>query len=306
MNIQEALNIIKQSPNYKILERITLDYIPDNIETPYSLYLDTETTGLDVNNDKVISLSFLKIYQDDNKIIGFGKPVTYYNDPSIPIPKEITQLTNITDDMVRNKAIPVKDIEGIITGAELIIAHNAEFDRQFLEKIMPYLKETTWGCSFKDIPWKEMGFNNAKLEFIASKSDVFYDAHNSESDIIAGAYLINNHNYNNKTGFQMIQEESFKNHYIIKTFNTPFASKDSLKTLGCFWIPEEKTWAITANEENYEQIKNTVLEIYKHYRANPLTCQTYIVRPEHRFSSIEKYGERTQTFPLTPAPEMIV
>lgn len=53
--------------------------------------------------------------------------------PSAPNPSEITRLTGITDEMVAGQMIDLHQLHAIIEPADLIIAHNAGFDRQFCE-----------------------------------------------------------------------------------------------------------------------------------------------------------------------------
>ncbi|MBP2562293.1 DNA polymerase III epsilon subunit-like protein [Neorhizobium galegae] len=53
--------------------------------------------------------------------------------PSGPLPAEITRLTGITDDMVAGEVIDKVALRSLIDPADLIIAHNAGFDRPFCE-----------------------------------------------------------------------------------------------------------------------------------------------------------------------------
>ncbi len=49
--------------------------------------------------------------------------------PGIPIPEYITKLTGISDDIVRGQKIEEDAVAHYLQGVDLIIAHNAQFDR---------------------------------------------------------------------------------------------------------------------------------------------------------------------------------
>lgn len=90
---------------------------------------DTETTGLKDQFDKIIEIGALKVID--------GEIVAEYNvliNPEIPIPEIITNITGITDDMIKTQ----KTIEEVLPEfLEFIedlplIAHNAPFDMGFI------------------------------------------------------------------------------------------------------------------------------------------------------------------------------
>ncbi|HZG84360.1 PolC-type DNA polymerase III [Paenibacillus sp.] len=95
----------------------------------YVVY-DVETTGLSVVNNKIIELAGVKMV--DGKVVD---EFATFIDPHEKIPYNITQLTNITDDMVagapeESEIIP-KFVEWV--GDAVLVAHNARFDTGFLQ-----------------------------------------------------------------------------------------------------------------------------------------------------------------------------
>ncbi|WP_423827828.1 exonuclease domain-containing protein [Sinorhizobium meliloti] len=96
--------------------------------------VDTETTGLDHRKDEVIEIGAVAFTFDDEGDIGdvtglFGG----LQKPTVPIPPEITRLTEITDEMVAGQMIDVGLLGALIDPADVVIAHNARFDRPFCE-----------------------------------------------------------------------------------------------------------------------------------------------------------------------------
>ncbi len=102
-------------------------------ETTYVVF-DTETTGFNAGgDDQMIEIGAVKIC-DGNIIDRFDELI----DPKRPIPKKITELTCITDEMVKGK-----DSEEEVTKRFLewagdlpMVAHNAKFDISFIEMAM--------------------------------------------------------------------------------------------------------------------------------------------------------------------------
>jgi DNA polymerase III subunit epsilon len=73
-------------------------------------------------------------------------------DPGRPIPPESTAIHGITDDMVKGQRFDDAAVASLLDGVALVIAHNATFDRPFLEARFPLFEHLHWGCSIRDIP----------------------------------------------------------------------------------------------------------------------------------------------------------
>lgn len=63
----------------------------------------------------------------------------------------------------------------VVESSEVIIAHNAAFDRAFFMKRYANLSHQLWGCSVKDIGWCGLGFESFKLEYLLLKSGYLYE-----------------------------------------------------------------------------------------------------------------------------------
>ncbi len=124
------------------------------------IFLDTETTGDAPYRDKIIELSAIKV-QGAEILDSFDELI----DPGIAIPEISTQITGITQDMVRGKPkfeqVADKFLEFL--GDAIIVAHNADFDRQFVNhELMMAGKPTlnnaqfcTWKLSKRILPKQE-------------------------------------------------------------------------------------------------------------------------------------------------------
>ena len=99
------------------------------IEEEIYVVFDIETTGLDPFKDKIIEIGAVKLQGKD--IID---KFSVFINPEISIPKEIVDLTKITDEMVKNS----EKIETILPKFlefckdTTVVAHNAKFDVGFI------------------------------------------------------------------------------------------------------------------------------------------------------------------------------
>lgn len=93
--------------------------------------IDTETTGLDFKSCELIEVAAARLR---------GREIVDTMDlfvrPSSPIPSEIVAITGITDEMVADADDAVKVTKAFreFAGDTPLIAHNAAFDRHFMEK----------------------------------------------------------------------------------------------------------------------------------------------------------------------------
>ena len=84
-----------------------------NLKNPL-VFFDLETTGINITTDRIVEISYLKIYPNGKEV-----STTYLVNPERPIPAEVTAIHKITDEMVKDKPtfkelakIIAKDIEG--------------------------------------------------------------------------------------------------------------------------------------------------------------------------------------------------
>jgi DNA polymerase-3 subunit epsilon len=105
--------------------------------------------------------------------------------PNVPIPAEITRLTGITDQMVAGQMIDMELLSSLIEPADLVIAHNAGFDRPFCEAFSPLFANKAWACSNSEIDWSSRGFEGTKLGYLIGQAGFFRDGHRAVDDCFA-------------------------------------------------------------------------------------------------------------------------
>ena len=101
-----------------------------NLRDEYVVF-DLETTGFSSENDKIIEIGAVRV--KNGKIC--EKYSTFVN-PERKIPERITELTSITDDMVKDAPIIEKVLPEFLEfiGDNALVAHNAGFDHGFIRQ----------------------------------------------------------------------------------------------------------------------------------------------------------------------------
>jgi DNA polymerase-3 subunit epsilon len=238
---------LSQHPDFRVLRRLQprTDYGPLNGQTTRRvIVLDTETTGLDARNEKVIELAMLSVLVDTATGQPVG-PVTLYEsfeDPGKPIPPQITEITGIDDSMVQGQRIDDAAVSALVEQADLIVAHNAGFDRPFVEARWPVFARKAWNCSFAGIDWKKEGSGSAKLEFLASERGWFYDAHRAQVDCHALLQVLSSPLSDRQTGLSRLLNGAGQTRYKLRATGAPFEAKDKLKSRGYRWDGEGRVW----------------------------------------------------------------
>ena len=246
---EAAAALLSQHPDYRVLRRLVprLDFGHWQGQATHRLIvLDTETTGLDPRQDRIIELALLSVRIDLASGLPVG-PVTVYEsfeDPGRPITAAITQITGIDDSMVRGQRIDEATVSELVAQADLIVAHNAGFDRPFVEARLPVFADKPWACSFAGIDWKQAGSGSAKLEFLACERGWFYDAHRAQVDCHALLQVLATPLPDGQTGLARLWSGIDQTHYRLRATGAPFEAKDSLKARGYRWDSEARVWWI--------------------------------------------------------------
>lgn len=256
MTPEAMAQALDEHPDYKVLRRLVTKQefhpsAPGQV-LQRGVVLDTETTGLDAQADQVIELGMI-VFEFDPELGTIHRVLEVFDeleDPLRPIPPETTAVHHITDDMVRGKRIDDSKVQAIVKSASVVIAHNASFDRPFVEKRWPVFENKQWACSIRDIDWKSEGVSSAKLEYLLQTQGIFYEAHRAETDCWALLELLTAVLPQSQQPAMLTLLESL-NQPQIRLFATgsPFDSKDALKTRGYRWAPEIKCWWRSLNSD---------------------------------------------------------
>lgn len=226
--------------------------------------LDVETTGLDPERDAVIELALQRFWADSTgRIVTAGRRHSWFEDPGRPIPAEISTLTGIRDEDVRGRSIIDPIASSLIADADFVVAHNASFDRPFVERRLPFAAGGRWVCSMRDVNWKGIGFEGRVLSHLLSQMGWFYDAHRAQTDVDALLHLLDHSLPDGGTVLRAAVDEAARPGWIIEASDAAFSKRDVLKSRGCSWDAKRRVWWREVPHARFdEEIEWMVLNVY--------------------------------------------
>lgn len=247
---------LEQHPDYRVLRRLQpqLQWPPGDDQTAplQVLVLDTETTGLDAAKDRIIELALLRFAWNPATGLPQGSVQVFdeLEDPGFPIPEVAQKITGITDAQVAGKRLDEARIAELVQGVDLVIAHNAGFDRPFMERRLPTFAALPWACSWAEMDWEAQGRGSAKLENLALALGLFYDAHRAETDCHALLRVLSEPCTDRRTGLAHLVERARQPSYRLQATQAPFEAKDLLKARGYRWNADARVWVTTLASES--------------------------------------------------------
>ena len=299
IDLKKLASILSKSNQYRVTEKYQKpEYynIADASDKLIGVFLDVEATGLSYATDKMIELGLVKFeYTEDGRIFRLLDEFSGYQDPGLPIPEAITKLTCITDDMVKGHRINVNEIDSYLNNVDIIIAHNAQFDRTFFEITFPAIPPKAWGCSMYDIDWKFEDISSHKLEYIAYKYNFFFEGHRAIIDCLAGIHILAQELPNSQ---QPVLKQLLTNALAIRfklyATNSPYESKDLLKARGYRWSMNQndkhRAWSIELTEDK-------VAEEINYLRSN-VYGRSSINIPVEIFDAYSRFSNNGKHDPL--------
>ncbi|MBQ9927382.1 MAG: 3'-5' exonuclease [Lachnospiraceae bacterium] len=151
--------------------------------------LDVESTGLNPKTDKLIEIGAVKVR--NGKITDRFHTLVY---PGRKLEERITQLTGITDEMLKDAPVIEEVIPLLLDfiGEDVLLGHRILFDFSFIKKAAANQKLSfekkgidTLKIARRFLPELE----SKRLSFLCEYFEIPIDAHKAESDARAAAML---------------------------------------------------------------------------------------------------------------------
>jgi DNA polymerase-3 subunit epsilon len=279
LNEKEMVAHLVDTGRYRILKKLVPRQIASEIRPQFLLkgvILDTETTGLNHRRDEVIEIGIIAFTFDEQGCIGDITGVYgALQQPGIAIPSEITRLTGITDEMVAGQRIDLETVDAMIRPADLVIAHNAGFDRPFCEALSPVFASKAWACSNAEIDWSARGFEGTKLGYLIGQAGFFHDGHRAVDDCFALLEVLDRSaKHDVLSPFAELYRSSQRSRARIFAEHSPFDMKDHLKARGYRWSDgsdgRPKSWWIEVDETALDnELSYLRSDIYRYPDADP-------------------------------------
>jgi DNA polymerase III subunit epsilon len=254
MTHDEMVLALEDTGVYRVLRKM----MPRTVINPYdgdgnrvALFVDVETTGLDPAVDEIIELAMVPFtYAGDGRIYEIREPFRRLRQPSKPIPPAITAINGITNEMVAGASIDAAEIAAFVEGAAPVIAHNAAFDRRFLERLSPAFVPLPWACSQTQIEWANEGYEGTRLVYLAAEAGFFYEEkHRGVADCLAGIEMLATTLPKSGTlALATLLDKGRRSTWRIWAAGAVFEMKDALKGRGYQWHPGKKCWHIAVDD----------------------------------------------------------
>ncbi|MEO9781614.1 MAG: 3'-5' exonuclease [Sedimentitalea sp.] len=279
--------------DWRLLRRLAL---PHRLNNPHggavkhAFVLDVETTGLSLEGDEVIQLAMLPFtYElDTGRVleIAHGRAFDGLREPSVPISEEASLVTGLTAESVAGRTIDTSAVETLVAHADLIIAHNASFDRVMVEKHWPCFAEKPWGCTLTSVDWLREGFSAGKLDYLGMQFGWFYDCHRALADCEACLALLSQElPQSGQRIMSAVRDAALQDEYLIRAVDAPYDERLRLKERGYRWRPAElslgKVWW-TIKSDPKAEIDWLRAEIYGR--------DTNV--PTHKVTALNRFSER--------------
>jgi len=256
---QDLADRLDGHDDYRVLQRVpSITRYADNEQgTAFRLGLivDVETTGLDPDQHKIIELAILPFqFSPQGALFDVLPGYAGFEDPGDPIPVDVVELTGITDDQVQGQALDETTVNNLVASSHLVIAHNAGFDRRFLERRFPLFIDKAWACSLAQIPWSEEGLASRKLDYILGQLGFFFDDHRAFADCQAVLHMLSlDLPRSGKPIFKTLLENARRSSVRVWAVGASFDAKDLLKSRGYRWNPGDdgrpRAWFIDVDEQ---------------------------------------------------------
>lgn len=189
--MKAADKINKDEEKIKIIYGVEAYFMDDLVESVKGdadtgfdgtfICFDIETTGLSAARDKITEIGAVKV---ENGVI--TDTFSTFANPEMPIPQKITQLTGITDDMVKDAPSQSEAVGAFLefAGNDVLVAHNAPFDTSFIAK----------AC-------EDMGkeYNYTSIDTVAISRAILTDIKNCKLDTVAKFLRLGDFNHHRAT-----------------------------------------------------------------------------------------------------------
>lgn len=158
----------------------------DDLRT--GLLIDTESTGPDPLVDEIIQLAMVPFLYvaSSGRILEVMPALTWLEEPSREISAEASAVHGLTLEDVRGLHMPADEVVALWDQADIVVAHNAPFDRTLFRRRFPDFPAKPWGCSYRDVPWRRAGYSSGALGSLLSEhTQQHFHGHDAARDCYA-------------------------------------------------------------------------------------------------------------------------
>jgi len=239
---------------------------PDLARRPtYIGVIDCEATSTDPQTAEVIDLAVCVLEIDRAGVItGIAELKQSLRDPGMPIPKDVTRLTGISDADVAGALFDAEDWTHLFMECDLLVAHNAAYDAVVLERLLPGIRGRDWACSMSEIDWAGLGFDGRSLGYLLTQIGFFNKGHRAMADVTSLVHLLSWQAPDGRCLLAHLRDRADRVTTKVEALNAPFSRKDLLKARGYRWNAKRRVW--------WAEIEDDALEEEKRWLTDEVRC----------------------------------
>ena len=158
----------------------------------HGLMVDVETTGLGTE-DQIIELAMVSFSFSavSGHIVAVEDSYSGLREPSVPISSGAAQTHGIKESQLVGEKLDAETVNGMIERSDVMVAHNASFDRRFIATEFPAVAKKPWYCTMNGIPWRHKGYESKGLQSLLEDLHIEAgQAHRGLSDATAVVSLL--------------------------------------------------------------------------------------------------------------------
>lgn len=208
--------------------------------------LDTETTGLDLGADSLIEIGIrpFEFDPESGELLSIGPACSALQDPKRPLPSEVVALTGIRDQDLAGRSVDWEIVRALLDQASLIIAHNASFDRTFVERHIGADNQHVWACTLSQIDWGSVPSRSQEI-LCAWQGFFCLEAHRALADADSLLHLLDlSHR------LPELHRHASSPAFVLYAMGVPFYKKDLLKARGYRWDFNHRCWKSEFEQED--------------------------------------------------------
>ena len=248
LRLSDFLTQIEHDPKFRLLRKVAIregrtGHQGDLRDCLLGAVVDVETTGLDPDGDQIVELAIRRFdFDRDGRVLQIRRGRSWCEDPGYSVDREISRITSLSDADLAGEMFDDLEIIETLNAADIIIAHNAPFDRKFVERRFPGARGRPWACTLREVDWCGHGFEGRQLGWLLAQTGWFHDAHRALNDVDAVMQLLQVELYAGQSTLAELLRRASQESWLVRAMDAPYEKRRILKARGYSWDSNRRVW----------------------------------------------------------------
>jgi DNA polymerase III subunit epsilon len=142
--------------------------------------VDSETTGFDAKADRVVEVAAVRFH------VEYGAVIETYSALIEGTENKAAHINHISPELLEHGCAEEhvwSSLTGMILASNCVLAHNAQFDKGFIEPRLTLEEERPWLCSIRDFEWPTRSDSKKLTELALAHGVAILSAHRALTDV---------------------------------------------------------------------------------------------------------------------------